>query len=99
MFTVHDNNKQSSPSKPGQPETNDAAVNYVAATLHAWNQCPTIVKKQLDEQYLEIRTLREELRTATLKLNQKKQEFERTSAVEMKVQLMKHKDQIEAVCR
>ena len=34
-----------------------------------------------------------------MKLNQKKQEFERNSAVEMKVQLMKHKDQIEAVCR
>ena len=48
MFTVHEN-KESSPIKELPAETNEAAVNYVAATLNAWNQCPTIVKKQLDE--------------------------------------------------
>ena len=30
---------------------------YVAATLTAWNNCPTIVKKQLDKQSDEIENL------------------------------------------
>lgn len=51
----------------GSPEV--GTVDFVAATLNAWNQCPTIVKKQLDEQFQQIRILKEELRSATLKLN------------------------------
>ena len=74
-------------------------VDYVQATLPAWNQCPTIVKKQLDEQFQEIKKLREDLKSATLKLNQRKQEFERHAAVDMKVELIKHKDKIETIFR
>lgn len=29
--------------------TENPTKNYVAATLNAWNSCPTIVKKQLDK--------------------------------------------------
>ena len=76
-----------------------AGVDYVQATLHAWSQCPTIVKKQLDEQYFEIKKLKEELKSATLRLNQRKQEFERHAAVEMKVELIKHKDKVEQMYR
>ena len=76
-----------------------AGVDYVQATLHAWSQCPTIVKKQLDEQYFEIKKLKEELKSATLRLNQRKQEFERHAAVEMKVELNKHKDKVEQMFR
>ena len=47
MFTVHDNEKQN--GAPGEekykPDPN-GGMDYVAATLHAWNQCPTIVKSQ-----------------------------------------------------
>ena len=80
-----------------QPEV--GSVDYVAATLNAWNQCPTIVKKQLDEQYQQIKQLKDELRQVTLKLNQRKAEFERHAAVEMKVELIKHKDQIDSMYR
>jgi hypothetical protein len=45
--------------------------------LTAWNQCPTIVKKQLDQQMHEIKGLKEQLRSATLKLNQKKADFDK----------------------
>jgi hypothetical protein len=76
-----------------------AGVDYVTATLHAWSQCPTIVKKQLDEQYFEIKKLKEELKSASLRLNQRKQEFERHAAVEMKVELIKHKDKVEQMYR
>jgi len=103
MFTVHEDQKQTeAPEK--EKATSDkpdahGGMDYVAATLHAWNQCPTIVKKQMDDQYQEIMQLKEELRSANLKLNQRKQEFERHAAVDMKVDLIKHKDKIEAVCR
>lgn len=74
-------------------------MDYVTATLKAWSQCPTIVKKQLDEQYQQIRQFKEDLKQANLKLNQRKQEFERHMAVEMKVDLMKHKDKMETMFR
>ena len=51
----------------GSPD--HGSVDYVAATLNAWNQCPTIVKKQLDEQYQEIKKLKEDYKTVTLRLN------------------------------
>ena len=103
MFTVHEAQKQTeAPQKEqvtsDQPDAH-GNMDYVAATLHAWNQCPTIVKKQMDDQYQEIMHLKEELRSANLKLNQRKQEFERHAAVDMKVDLIKHKDKIEALCR
>ena len=69
--------------------------NLVNATLAAWNQCPGIVKKQLDSQQQEIRNLREQLKASTVRLNQRKAEFERYANVELKVTLLKHKDQIE----
>jgi len=52
-------------------------VDYVSATLKAWNMCPTIVKKQMDEQYKEIMKLKSELKTANLKLKMKKNELEK----------------------
>jgi hypothetical protein len=53
----------------------------------------------LDEQFQEIKTLREQLKSATLRINQRKQEFDRHAAVEMKVELIKHKDKIELIFR
>ena len=77
----------------GQIENQSA--NYVHATIQAWNQCPSIVKKQLDEQYKKINTVTTELRECKLKLNQKKAEFDRHAKVEMQVELTKYKDKIE----
>ena len=98
MFTVHENGKQNDADEQYKPDPN-AGMDYVAATLHAWNQCPTIVKKQMDDQYQELVLLKEQLRSANLKLNQRKQEFERHAAVDMKVDLIKHKDKIETLAR
>jgi hypothetical protein len=98
MFTVHENGKQNDADEKYKSDPN-GGMDYVAATLHAWNQCPTIVKKQMDDQYQELVLLKEQLRSANLKLNQRKQEFERHAAVDMKVDLIKHKDKIEALAR
>lgn len=60
-FTVHQEGGKPKETT-GKPATQDAAppkgaqpiagsMDFVAATLTAWNQCPTIVKKQLDQQY------------------------------------------------
>jgi hypothetical protein len=40
-----------------------------------------------------------DLKAAKLRLNQRKAEFERQAEVDMKVQLLKHKDQLEASFR
>jgi hypothetical protein len=53
MFTVHENGKQYDADEQYKPDPN-GGMDYVAATLHAWNQCPTIVKKQMDDQYQEL---------------------------------------------
>lgn len=73
----------------------NSTAQYVEATLKAWNQCPSIVKKQLDEQHKDIKKLKEELRAANLRLNQKKNDFNRHAAVDMKIELQKHKDKVE----
>jgi len=36
----------------------NSTKDYVAATLTAWNACPSIVKKQLDKQHEEIAELK-----------------------------------------
>ena len=71
--------------------------NYVAATLHAWNSCPTIVKKQLDRQNEEIAELKAKLREATVKIQMKKNDFEKAQAAQMKKDLMKHRENIENI--
>lgn len=70
---------------------------YVAATLHAWNACPTIVKKQLDRQNDEIAELKAKLREADVKIQMKKNDFERSQAATTKKELMKHKENIENI--
>ena len=80
---------------PADLWSNDNTAQYVEATLRAWNQCPSIVKKQLDEQHTQIKELREQLRHANMRISQKKNEFNRQAAVEMKLELQKHKDKIE----
>jgi hypothetical protein len=50
---------------------------YVAATLNAWNNCPGIVKKQLDKQANEIYELTSQVKELNLKLTQRKTDFER----------------------
>jgi hypothetical protein len=40
----------------------------VAATLNAWNNCPGIVKKQLDKQASQIEQLTGNIRELNLKL-------------------------------
>ena len=54
------------------------AKDYVAATLHAWNNCPSIVKKQLDKQQEQIAELNTKLKEAELKLVMRKNEFEKS---------------------
>lgn len=39
--------------------TENSTAQYVEATLKAWNQCPSIVKKQLDEQHKKIKDISE----------------------------------------
>lgn len=96
-FTVHQEQPKVTDTKAnGGPA---AEKDFVNATLAAWNQCPGIVKKQLDQQHDEIKSLKEKLKAATVRLNQRKAEFERHAAVEMKVQLLKHKDHIENAFR
>eukprot|EP00347_Sterkiella_histriomuscorum_P004429 403360492 len=73
--------------------------NYVSATLQAWNQCPSIVKKQLDEQSKEIKELKSILKEQELKLKMKKNDFDKVSGLEMKKDLMKHKEKIESIYR
>lgn len=75
--------------------TESNTAKYVEETLKAWNQCPSIVKKQLDEQHRKIKKLNEDLRSANLRLTQKKNEFNRHAAVEAKIELQKHKDKVE----
>ena len=70
---------------------------YVAATLNAWNACPTIVKKQLDKQNEEIADLKAKLREADLKIQMKKNDFEKLQAATMKKEIMKHKENIEII--
>lgn len=75
--------------------TENSTAQYVEATLKAWNQCPSIVKKQLDEQHKEIKELRDQLKHANVRITQKKNDFNRQAALEMKVELQRHKDKIE----
>ena len=82
------------PSSDGSPFK---AKDYVAATLSAWNACPSIVKKQLDQQSDQIGELNSKLREAELKLNMRKNEFERLAGAKMKSELMKHKENIEKI--
>lgn len=70
---------------------------YVAATLHAWNNCPSIVKKQLDKQQAEIAELNSKLKEAELKLVMRKNEFEKSQNAALKNELMKHKEKIEGI--
>ena len=51
--------------------------NYVAATLQAWNACPGIVKKQLDKQNDEIAELKAKIREQDVKLQMKKNDFDK----------------------
>lgn len=75
------------------------AKNYVAATLHAWNNCPTIVKKQLDKQQSEICELNQKIKEYELKLVMRKNDFEKAQSAALKAELMKHKEKIESIYR
>lgn len=70
---------------------------YVAATLNAWNNCPGIVKKQLDKQASEIENLNSTVKELNLKLTQRRTDFERQHQTQLKSDLMKHKEKIEAI--
>ena len=72
---------------PSKKEPIVTTKDYVAATLNAWNNCPTIVKKQLDKQSEEIESLSLQLREVNLKLTQRKHEMERTFQAQMKSEL------------
>ena len=61
--------------------------------------CPTIVKKQMDEQYKEIMKLKSELKTANLKLKMKKNELEKEIKITNQVELIRFKDEIELAFR
>ena len=84
---------------PSKKEPIVTTKDYVAATLNAWNNCPTIVKKQLDKQSEEIESLSLQLREVNLKLTQRKHEMERTFQAQMKSELLKHKERIESIYR
>ena len=80
-----------------KPEPLLKAKDYVAATLTAWNNCPSIVKKQLDKQNKEISELHSKLKETELRLAMKKTDFERVHSLTMKKDLMKHKENIETI--
>ena len=88
---------QTSSKAGGAVSVENPTKNYVAATLNAWNQCPTIVKKQLDRQNDEIAELKGKLREATVKIQMKKNDFEKAQAAQMKKDLMKHRENIENI--
>ena len=69
----------------------------MAATLNAWNNCPSIVKKQLDKQNDEIVSLKVQLKEAQLKIQMRKNEFERMQSATMKKDLLTHKEKIETI--
>ena len=81
-FTVHqegakEQSFRGTEATKSKNKTQDAAPpngkvggkDFVNATLTAWNQCPGIVKKQLDTQFEEIKSLKEQLKGATVRLN------------------------------
>ncbi|CDW74020.1 UNKNOWN [Stylonychia lemnae] len=82
-----------------QIKDNIKTKDYVSATLMAWNNCPSIVKKQLDEQSKEIKELRMQIKEFELKLKLRKNDFDKVQGVEMKKDLMKHKEKIESIYR
>ena len=84
-------------SKKGGPEPLLKTKDYVAATLNAWNNCPSIVKKQLDKQNQEMAEVKSKLKETELKLAMRKTDFERIHSLNMKKDLMKHKENIEAI--
>ena len=84
-------------SKKDSPEPLLKTKDYVAATLNAWNNCPGIVKKQLDKQNQELAETRSKLKESELKLAMRKTDFERVHSLNMKKDLMKHKENIEAI--
>lgn len=73
-----DNNGSEKASPPKRSDPIITTKDYVAATLTAWNNCPTIVKKQLDKQSEVIESLSLQLRETNLKLTQRKGEMERS---------------------
>jgi len=68
---------------------------YVAATVNAWNACPSIVKKQLDQQFSEIAELKSQVREGELKLAIKQNDFHKIQSAQMKKDMLKHKEKIE----
>lgn len=94
---TRDQGSDASSQRDGAVSVENPVKNYVAATIHAWNACPTIVKKQLDKQNAEISELKGKLREADVKIQMKKNDFEKQQAANMKKELMKHKENIENI--
>ena len=55
--------------------TSEDVDEIVKATLKAWNTCPTIVKKQLDDQYLLIKKQKEQIDNLESNLEKEKQHW------------------------
>ena len=93
-------NLSRSESKPNNDQTaNSATKNMVAATISAWNSCPLIVRKQLEEQAKTIREQKELLKEYELKLRLKKNDYDRVQGIEAKKEIMQHKERAEALFR
>ena len=58
-----------------------------------------MIKKQLEDQHLEITTLKNIIKEQELKLRLRKNDFERVHSIEQKKEIMVHKERVEALYR
>jgi flavoprotein len=58
-----------------------------------------MIKKQLEDQQLEITTLKNIIKEQELKLRLRKNDFERVHSIEQKKEIMVHKERVEALYR
>lgn len=67
----------------------------VDATINAWNSCPSIVKKQLDQQYSVIKIYKEQIEDLQYKLGLRAKEFEQRMNIDSVRDLDKKKKELE----
>lgn len=67
----------------------------VDATINAWNSCPSIVKKQLDQQYSVIKIYKEQIEDLQYKLGLRVKEFEQRMNIDSVKDLEKKKRELE----
>ena len=88
---IEDNKFEDSKHIEGSPNIKQ----LVDATINAWNACPSIVKKQLDQQYSVIKIYKEQIEDLQFKLGLRVKEFEQRIGVDSIKDLEKKKRELE----